>query len=230
MVQAKSSAEIKQAWATLRLHKGEEVDWKAAAKALDDWTLVLSGESTQPVWSLHGGPLNDAERQNLHGFHLYFHCSVSSRWGPCEHMYSLMLHQNHINESQLPKPKPKGRLKKRPNGPERSVSLRLQPGPASEPRSSVAPAAPHDPQQLLPDQVALRSILRKAGCGHLFPAMQQQGATIAALRTFTFTDFAAIFSLNVGSAHTLMQLLAKAHWQTVLDPAVNLGVWFSPGR
>jgi len=42
MVQAKSSAEIKQ-----RLHKGEEVDWKAAAKALDDWTLVLSGESTQ---------------------------------------------------------------------------------------------------------------------------------------------------------------------------------------
>ena len=36
--------------------------------------------------------------------------------------------------------------------------IALRPGPASEPRSSVTPAAPHDPQQLPPDQVALRSI------------------------------------------------------------------------
>ena len=41
---------------------------------------------------------------------------------------------------------------------QRPVSLHLRPGPASEPRSSVTPAAPHDPQQLPPDQVALRGI------------------------------------------------------------------------
>ena len=155
MVQARSSAEIKQAWATLRLHKGEEVDWKAAAKAFDDWTLVLSGESTQQFWSLHGGPLNDAERQNPHGIHLCFLCSVSDsvRWGTYEHMYSLMLHKNR------------------------------------------------------------------------FTSMQQQVATIAELRSFT-----SIFTLNVGSAHKLMQLLAKARWQMVSDPAVDKGVWSSPGR
>ena len=216
MVQAKSSAEIKEGWTALQLCQQGELDWKAAAKAFDDWTLVLSGQSARQFWGLHGTPVVDAQRQNLHGLHLCFLCSVSSRWGPCEHMYSLMLHQNHINESQVPKPKPKSRPKKSHGGPAPPPALHLQPGCASEPRPILPPAAPRDPPELLPDQVALRNILRKAGCGHLYPAMQQQGATIAALRSFTFTDFSAIFSVNVGLAHNkLMQLLAEARWLTI---------------
>jgi hypothetical protein len=51
--------------------------------------------------------------------------------------------------------------------------------------------------------------IRKAGCGHLFPAMLAQQATIAALRTCTMSDFVAIFGCNVGAAHNIMTLLAN---------------------
>ena len=77
MVQAKSSAEIKEAWTALQLCQQGELDWKAAAKAFDDWTLVLSGKSTRQFWGLHGTPVVDAQRQNLHGLHLCFWLAFS---------------------------------------------------------------------------------------------------------------------------------------------------------
>ena len=221
MAEATSSSQITSAWQTLGLYTPSgEVDWSVAAKTFDDWNLVLTGTATQHFWRLHGVPSHPSQG-NVHSLYLCFNCSVTARWGPCEHMYALMLHQNVINECQIPKAKPKGRPPKRPFSPETPRLRALQPGPAAEPRPSQTPAPRVVSEPLTPEQIQLRKVLRAAGCGQLFPVMQQQGATLGALRSFTFTDFASIFSLDVGTAHKLMQLLAQAHWHDSLLPCVS---------
>ena len=140
MVQATSSSQITPAWQRLGLYRPcGEVDWKMAAKMFDDWNLVLTGTAAQHFWRLHGVAPHPSQR-NVHSLYLCFNCSVAARWGPCEHMYALMLHQNAINESEIPKAKPKGRPRKRPFSPENPNLLLLQPGPAAEPRPSQRPA------------------------------------------------------------------------------------------
>ena len=226
MVRATSSLQIKEAWRNLGFCAPDgQIDWKGAAKMFDDWNVVLSGPLTRQFWRLHhSSPLqpNFAD-SNLHALHLCFNCAIAAKWGPCEHMYASMLHHNLINECSLPRPKAKGRpaKKARSSAPLPNV-FQLTPGPGLEhPASSSASSLPKPTQAmttLSSDQIALQTLLRKAGCGHLFPAMLAQQATIAALRACTMSDFVAIFGCNVGVAHKIMTLLANVGTSDLFQP------------
>ncbi|CAK9053606.1 Uncharacterized protein SCF082_LOCUS29186, partial [Durusdinium trenchii] len=181
--------------------------WQKAAKLFDDWNLVVQGPICEQYWQLHGAPLCPEADRNPHAFCLCFNCGVAARWGPCEHAYSLMLHQNTIDVVQLPRPRPKGRPKTR--------SQHCPPGGTLTPGPAVSRASPATPlsadvlqsQALSASESVLRELLRRAGCGHYFPAMKRHGATVQALSSFGFADFVTIFGMKVSEAHILMSTL-----------------------
>lgn len=218
MVTANSSLQITRAWQNLGLYEsGGRINWKAAAKMFDDWNVVLSGPLTQQFWQLHHSKArSDA---SLHAIHLCFNCSIAAKWGPCEHMYASMLDQNLINECSLPRPKAKGRpAKKKQTAAASSLpeNFQLAPGPALERPPASAPAHSLTKSTKLwaplsADQLALQTLLRRADCGHMLPAMLQQQATVEALKSFTIADFVGIFGCNVGCAHRIMMVLKNAH-------------------
>ena len=209
LVQATSPDQVRSILDSLGLYESTtgHFQWQKAAKLFDDWNLVVQGPICEQYWQLHGAPLCPEADRNPHAFCLCFNCGVAARWGPCEHAYSLMLHQNTIDVVQLPRPRPKGRPKTR--------SQHCPPGGTLTPGPAVSRASPATPlsadvlqsQALSASESVLRELLRRAGCGHYFPAMKRHGATVQALSSFGFADFVTIFGMKVSEAHILMSTL-----------------------
>ena len=109
---AESVQQVEQALEKLQIYdRAQHVFpcWRSAAKTFDDWRWVLHGEAVHQFWKLHQVSLPEIADCNVHMTCLCFLCSVSARWGPCEHMYTTLLHEGKINRSALPVPKARGR-------------------------------------------------------------------------------------------------------------------------
>ena len=109
VVQSTSPGQVRSILDSLGLYEPTvgHFHWQKAAKLFDDWHVVVQGPICEQYWQLHRAPLCP------YAFCLCFNCSVAARWGPCEHAYTLMLHQNTIGAVTPPRARPKGRPKTR---------------------------------------------------------------------------------------------------------------------
>ena len=121
--------------------------------------------------------LPDDSGRNKHMRSLCFLCRIAAKWGPCEHQYAGLLQEGLVDQSQLPKPRAKGRPSKKStqNTVKRNQGSSLCPGPRvtingvqteQVGRSSVGLGGVEASAQSSEDRT-LQSILRKAGCGFI---------------------------------------------------------------
>lgn len=216
IVTATSVEEVEGALSQLGLYDLRNqtfTSWRDAAKAFDDWRCVVSGPFSQALWKEYrtDDQVDDAGAQshNKHNLWLCFGCHAASLWGPCEHAYCCMEHEGQSSTQVLPKPKPKGRPKKKAAQHHHPSPIQIVPSSAEPVQQS--PALPPVQEQPLPspESIALTTLLRRAGLGHLVQPMLQQGVSLPALRRFTFSDFWNVFRMSVGESHAVMAALEQ---------------------
>ena len=181
LVCATFESEVERALSALQLYDTQThtfTCWKRAAKAFDDWRLVLIGPAVNHWWEHHKIPQSqESLRAEVHAASLCFFCHNSSRWGPCEHMYAGLEHEGHINSGSLPQTKPPGRPPKMNMPKRRALPPSVGPGPGIEQTGPAVPLAkaPKQSSDSSPEELALQNF---AGCSPwalfpLFPAARR---------------------------------------------------------
>ena len=210
LVQATSVDAVELALQDLKSYDVKEkhfTNWRAAAKTFDDWRLVCFGPQASAYWQVHSAGLPPPAGRNLHMGCLCWFCHVSSRWGPCEHMYCCAEHEGKINAGVLPEAKRSGRPPKRfakaaPS--EHAPPTVVTPGPMMQRESSAGSCGPSIPAQApLPTEDTLHKLLRKVVLGQYVQEFQRQGATLAAVTALSVDGLRTFFGFDLGQAHAL---------------------------
>ncbi|OLQ13019.1 hypothetical protein AK812_SmicGene3025 [Symbiodinium microadriaticum] len=210
LVQATSVDAVELALQDLKIYDVKEkhfTNWRAAAKTFDDWRLVCFGPQASAYWQVHSAGLPPPAGRNLHMGCLCWFCHVSSRWGPCEHMYCCAEHEGKINAGVLPEAKRSGRPPKRfakaaPS--EHAPPTVVTPGPMMQRESSAGSCGPSIPAQApLPTEDTLHKLLRKVVLGQYVQEFQRQGATLAAVTALSVDGLRTFFGFDLGQAHAL---------------------------